>query len=82
MRAIALALLVLLAPVTDFAASPDAGLPSVSASAGSFARHVSALGATKPDGAPLDARLGTSPRLERQSCLIDTTIRQAICNAC
>lgn len=51
------------------------------ASAGPI-RHVAASGTTKPDGAAVDARLGTSPRLARRSLEIGREIRMAICAGC
>ncbi|WP_407518791.1 hypothetical protein [Methylobacterium oryzisoli] len=45
-------------------------------------RHVTALGTTKPDGAPLDARGGTRPDLDRRSRALDRLIATAICRGC
>lgn len=44
--------------------------------------HITAVGMTKPGGAPLDARLGTTKRLEIERFAIDRRIRQAICTGC
>ena len=45
-------------------------------------RHVTPLGTTKPNGAALDERLGTSPALERRSRELDRLIAIRICSRC
>lgn len=45
-------------------------------------RHITATGTTKPNGAVLDGRLGTSPFLEAADRRIDRVVRTAICRGC
>ncbi|WP_407519542.1 hypothetical protein [Methylobacterium oryzisoli] len=45
-------------------------------------RHVSAVGQTKPPGAALDWRAGTTPRLDAKSHHLDQLINTMICSRC
>lgn len=45
-------------------------------------RHVAATGTTKPLGASLDHRLGTSMRLTTADMRLSRAIRTAICTGC
>ena len=45
-------------------------------------RRVSAVGQTKPPGAALDLRAGTTPRLDAQSHRLDQLISTTICSRC
>ena len=45
-------------------------------------RNVTSLGTTKPSGAVLDARGGTTPRLATESRRLDRLIRTAVCIGC
>lgn len=45
-------------------------------------RHVAASGTTKPPGASLDQRVGTSMHLIREDIRLSRVIRTAICTGC
>ena len=45
-------------------------------------RQITTVGATKPPGAVLDHRLGTTPRLDLASRLLDQRISTTICAGC
>jgi hypothetical protein len=45
-------------------------------------RRVSAVGQTKPPGAALDWRAGTTPGLDAQSHRLDQLITTTICSRC
>ena len=47
-----------------------------------FMRQITTVGATKPPGAALDHRLGTTPRLDLASRLLDQRIRTTSCAGC
>lgn len=48
----------------------------------SIIRQVTAVGTTKPPGAVLDDRLGTSTRLEAANMRLALVLRTAICHGC
>lgn len=45
-------------------------------------RRLSTVGQTKPPGAALDWRVGTTPRLDAQSHRLDQLINTSICSRC
>lgn len=67
------------------ARTPEAAVPSASISlptATTLFRHVATNGTTKPLGAPLDQRLGTSMHLTTADMRLSRAIRTAICTGC
>lgn len=66
---------------TDSVAMDRIARPSLPATTFLLARATTS-GTTKPPGAALDGRLGTSPALENASRRLDALVRMAICTGC
>lgn len=64
------------------AASPTVAAPSLVNSPTSSFRHITATGTTKPGGATLDVRRGTTMSLDRKSQELGRYIATAICTGC
>lgn len=64
------------------AAGPSEPVRAPTLSASTQARQVAAGGTTKPPGAALDARRGTSPTLAALDMRLDRLVRTAICTGC
>lgn len=67
------------------ARTPDAAVRPAGISiptAANLFRHVAVNGTTKPPGASLDHRLGTSMRLTTADMRLSRAIRTAICKGC
>ncbi|WP_056093290.1 hypothetical protein [Methylobacterium sp. Leaf99] len=67
------------------ARTPEAAVPSAGTflpTATTLLRHVAANGTTKPLGAPVDQRLGTSLHLATADMRLSRAIRAAICTGC
>lgn len=63
-------------------ASPTGGIPPSTGGAGDRTGSITETGQTKPPGAPVGDRAGTTPELDRKSRELDRQISKGICRGC
>jgi len=85
LRSVVVALVLTSSAPFAMARTSEAALPPASTflpRATTLFRHVASNGTTKPLGAPVDQRLGTSPHLATADMRLSRAIRAAICTGC